>query len=161
MKVKNTKKTSNVNLLTSGFVLLVCASLIGCGGSESSNEKPTSVDTTSVDTTNVDTTNVDTTGTDPTGVDTTGANGTATLSWVAPTTRTDNKALPMSEIGGYKVYMGTSENNLTQYADISNSSQMEFIINKLDTGTYYFAITTYSQDGVESALSTIVSKTVS
>jgi hypothetical protein len=146
MNVKNTKKTSKVNRLTSGFILLVGASLIGCGGSGSSNGKPG---------------NVDTTGADTTGVDTTVANGTATLSWIAPSTRADNTALPMSEIGGYKVYMGTSENNLTQYADISDSSQMEFIVNKLSTGTYYFAVTTYNQHGAEGTLSTIVSKTIS
>jgi len=149
MNVQNTKKISKLKLLTTSFVLLVCASLIGCGESGSGDSVNKNNDGDNL-----------ATGAEATGTEATGAKGTANLSWTAPTTRADNTVLPMSEIGGYKVYMGTTPSNLTQYADISNPSQMEFTINQLGIGTYYFAVTTYNQYGAESTLSTIVSKTI-
>ena len=148
MNLQNTKMISKLKLLTSSFVLLICASLIGCGGSEDSSGGSSE--------------NISNGGDSlATSAETIGANGTATLSWIAPTTRADNTALPMSEIGGYKIYMGTTISNLTPYADINNPSQMEYTVSQLDTGTYYFAVTTYNQYGAESVLSTIVSKTIS
>jgi len=86
--------------------------------------------------------------------------GVATLSWVAPSTRVDNTALPMSEIGGYKVYMGMAATELTLYKDISDPYQMELVVEDLTTGTYYFAVTAYNQYGAESDFSVIASKSI-
>ncbi len=86
--------------------------------------------------------------------------GVASLSWVAPSTRVDDTVLPMSEIGGYKVYMGESATELTLYQDISDPYQMELVVNDLTAGTYYFAVTAYNQYGAESDFSVIESKSI-
>ena len=85
---------------------------------------------------------------------------TATLSWAAPTTRIDGSPLPMSEIAGYKIYMGTNANNLSLAAHITDPYLMEYKISELSTGTYYFAVSTYTHDNLESGLSVIVSKSI-
>ncbi len=86
--------------------------------------------------------------------------GVAALSWVAPSTRVDNTVLPMSEIGGYKVYMGMSVDELVLYQDIGDPYQMELIVQDLTAGTYYFAVTAYNQYGAESDFSVIASKSI-
>lgn len=85
---------------------------------------------------------------------------TATLSWVAPTTRIDGSPLPISEIAGYKIYMGSAPNNLNLAALITDPYLMEHKFSELSTGTYYFAVSTYTQENVESGLSVIVSKSI-
>jgi len=151
MNTQTTTINSNVKLLTSIFVLISCISLAGCsgGGGGNSDGGNTSSDIE---------TDVGAAINDPISQST--ASGTATLSWIAPTTRTDNTSLALSEIGGYKLYMGSDINSLTQYAEINDPSQVKFVINELDAGTYYFAVTTYNQDGGESDFSTIVSKSI-
>jgi hypothetical protein len=84
--------------------------------------------------------------------------GDVSLEWVAPTTRTDGSALDMSEIGGYKVYMGTSDDNLEQVVDLADSSISDYVVEDLATGDYYFAVTTYDTEGNESSYSNVVLK---
>ena len=84
----------------------------------------------------------------------------ATLSWVAPTTRTDSTPLPLSEIKGYRIYTGTASNNLTLLIDINDSSITEYTETGLPAGTYYYAVTAYTQFGTESSFSTVASKTI-
>ncbi len=117
------------------IVMAVCAVLVGCGdsGGDDSDAPPAGADS---------------------------AAGVATLSWVAPSTRVDDTVLPMSEIGGYKVYMGTSADELVLYQDISDPYQMELVVDDLTTGTYYFAVTAYNQYGAESDFSVIASKSI-
>ncbi|MCF6324180.1 MAG: fibronectin type III domain-containing protein [Gammaproteobacteria bacterium] len=149
MNTQTTTINSNTKLLTNIFALIVCISLAGCGGGGDSGGGNTSSNIkTDINTSKNDVINQ------------INASGIATLSWIAPTTRTDNTPLALSEISGYKLYMGRDINSLTQYAEINDPSQVKFVINKLDTGTYYFAVTTYSQDGGESDFSTIVSKSI-
>ncbi len=122
------------------IVLMVSIGLVGCGGGSGSSDGEG--DGAAV------------------GVGTASADGTATLSWVAPSTRVDSTPLPMSEIGGYKVYIGSSMDTLMLHADINDPYQMELVVNNLDTGTYYFAVTAYSQYGAESDFSAIENKTI-
>jgi hypothetical protein len=84
--------------------------------------------------------------------------GEVSLSWVAPSTRTDGSALPLSEISGYRLYMGSNANNLSPVLDMDNSGTTSHTVENLETGTYYFAITAYDQTGNESDLSNVVSK---
>ena len=93
------------------------------------------------------------TDTDPNSV-----TGSVSLAWVAPTTRTDGSALDMSEIGGYKIYMGTTADNLAQVMDLADSTINDHVVDELVTRDYYFAVTTYDSDGVESSYSNIVMK---
>jgi hypothetical protein len=90
--------------------------------------------------------------------DTGGTTGDITLSWVAPSTRTDGSALSLSEIAGYRVYMGNSANNLSPIVDLDNGNSERHVVEDLENGTYYFAISVYDTAGNESGLSNVVSK---
>lgn len=84
----------------------------------------------------------------------------ATLSWVAPTTNSDDSPLSLSDIGGYKIYTGTNPNNLSLVIDINDSSITEHTITNLEAATHYFSVTAYNQSNVESTRSTVVSKVI-
>jgi hypothetical protein len=86
--------------------------------------------------------------------------GTATVSWAAPTQNTDGT--PLTDLAGYKIYYGTSPTTLTaaQVVNLANPSASSYVISGLASGTWYFAVTSYSAAGDESALSTISSKTL-
>jgi fibronectin type 3 domain-containing protein len=78
------------------------------------------------------------------------------LAWVPPTTRADGSFLEISELAGYRIYMGTSSNNLTPLVDLINDNTNQYQVGNLEAGSYYFAITAYDQNGNESGLSEIL-----
>ncbi|MDJ0805228.1 MAG: fibronectin type III domain-containing protein [Gammaproteobacteria bacterium] len=82
------------------------------------------------------------------------------LSWRAPTTRTDGSPLDPSELEGYRVYYGTSPDDLVLREELLGISATEITLNISIPGTYYFAITAYDSNGLESAFSKVVSKEV-
>lgn len=82
------------------------------------------------------------------------------LSWIAPTTRADGSYLPATQLAGYRIYMGTSATDLTPLVDLDDESITQYTVNNLSTGIYYFAITAFDTDGLESGLSQIVHKQV-
>ena len=82
----------------------------------------------------------------------------ALLSWSAPNTRTDGSFLAPTEIAGYRIYMGTSADDLQLNVDIASGNTQQHRITQLGEGTYYFAVTTYDQANLESGLSSVVSK---
>ncbi|MEW8352000.1 MAG: putative Ig domain-containing protein, partial [Candidatus Thiodiazotropha taylori] len=90
--------------------------------------------------------------------ETTPTTGSVSLSWVAPASRTDGSPLIMSEISGYRLYMGTSTSNLSPVVDVDDCTISNHVIENLETGTYYFAITAYDLAGNESDLSNVVAK---
>jgi len=139
MTAVNVKKLIfGVGPLARCIILIITVGLVGCGDGNSEGEG----DSTTV------------------GVEVASVDGTATLSWVAPSTRVDSTPLSMSELGGYKVYVGSSMDTLMLHADINDPYQMELVVNNLDTGTYYFAVTAYNQYGAESDFSSVLSKTI-
>jgi hypothetical protein len=81
--------------------------------------------------------------------------GVATLDWLPPTSNTDGTAL--TNLAGYTVYYGTSPDNLSKSAKVSNAGLSAYTVTGLASGTWYFAVTSYSADGVESARTTMVS----
>jgi hypothetical protein len=82
--------------------------------------------------------------------------GSATLSWNAPTTNTDGT--PLTDLVGYKVYMGTSSGNYTTVVNIGNVTT--YVVNNLAPGTYYFVVTAYDSSNIESSFSNEASKTI-
>ena len=84
----------------------------------------------------------------------------ATLSWVPPTVRADGSSLSLSELGGYKIYSGTSPEYLTLLIDIKDVSVTTFRDINLGAASHYYAVTSYNHDGIESVFSDVVSKTV-
>jgi hypothetical protein len=84
--------------------------------------------------------------------------GSATLSWVPPTQNTDGSQL--ADLAGYRVYYGTSAAALSQTVSLGNAGLTSYVVQNLSPGTYYFAVAAYNASGVESAQSSVVSKTI-
>jgi hypothetical protein len=83
---------------------------------------------------------------------------TAIVSWTPPVQRTDGSAL--TDLAGYRVYYGKGLNSLTQIIDIRNAGQTSQFIDNLDTGTWYFAVTAYTNEGLESEMSNLGAKRI-
>jgi hypothetical protein len=79
--------------------------------------------------------------------------GTATLTWSRPETRADGT--PLNALAGYRIYYGTDANNLTRELDIRDGEQTQLLVEDLESGTWYFAITALSSEGIESEKSNI------
>jgi hypothetical protein len=86
--------------------------------------------------------------------------GSARLSWEIPSSRTDGSPLSLSEIAGYRLYMGQSSDALNMILDLNDSSIKSHTVKELSTGTYYFSVTTYDTEGNESTFSNIAVKTI-
>ena len=84
--------------------------------------------------------------------------GTAMVSWFPPTQRTDGSTL--TDLAGYRIYYGKSLNALSRVLDIRNPGQTSQFIDNLDVGTWYFAVTAYSNDGLESGMSDLAAKRI-
>jgi len=82
-------------------------------------------------------------------------NGVATLDWQPPTQNSDGSAL--TNLAGYTVYYGTSPDNLSKSVKVTNPGLTAYSVTGLTAGTWYFAVTSYSADGVESSRTATVS----
>jgi hypothetical protein len=82
----------------------------------------------------------------------------AALSWTPPTTDTDGGSI--SNLAGYKIYYGSSANTLTSVIQITNPGLTSYTVGNLNAGTYYFAVSAYTTDGIEGGQSAVVSKTM-
>ena len=82
----------------------------------------------------------------------------ATLDWMPPTENDDGSVL--TNLAGYTVYYGTSAGNLTQSVKITNPGLSAYTLSNLASGTWYFAVTSYSATGVESTRSGVVSASI-
>jgi hypothetical protein len=82
-------------------------------------------------------------------------NGVATLDWLPPTENSDGSVL--TNLAGYTVYYGTSPDNLAQSVKVTNPGLTAYAVTGLTSGIWYFAVTSYSADGVESSRTTTVS----
>lgn len=76
-----------------------------------------------------------------------------------PPTENDDGSV-LTNLAGYTVYYGTSPSNLSQSVKITNAGLSAYTLSSLSSGTWYFAVTSYSSTGVESTRSGIVSKTI-
>ena len=102
-------------------------------------------------------TTVASTGNGSTPVKTT-TTGVATLDWLPPTENSDGSTL--TNLAGYTVYYGTSPDNLAQSVKVSNPGLTAYAVTGLSSGTWYFAVTSYSSTGVESTRTGTVSTTI-
>jgi len=88
----------------------------------------------------------------------TGSDGFATLSWQLPTENEDGS--PLMDVGGYRIYYGTSAGELSTVIDVPDPQATSFTVSSLARGTHYFALATYNRAGTESEWSDISSKSV-
>jgi hypothetical protein len=87
------------------------------------------------------------------------ANGnSATLNWVAPTTRGDGT--PLTNLAGFRVYYGTSPGSYPNVVTVANPAATSYAVTNLSSGTYYFITTAYDTNGDESAATPQGTKTI-
>jgi hypothetical protein len=84
--------------------------------------------------------------------------GNATISWTPPTQNSDGTAL--TNLAGYRIDYGTSSGALNQSVQVTNPGATSYTLASLASGTWYFAVQAYTNSGVQSVLSTVVSKAV-
>ncbi|NGX16853.1 putative Ig domain-containing protein [Wenzhouxiangella sp. XN24] len=84
--------------------------------------------------------------------------GNATLSWSAPTERADGS--PIGELAGYEVLYGQQSRNYDIVIELDNPGVTRYMIEGLGPGTWFFAVKAVTKDGLESAPSQEVSKTI-
>ena len=88
-----------------------------------------------------------------------GGTGTATLSWMPPTQRSDGTTL--TNLAGYKVRYGSALDSYTTAIPLNNPGIASYVVDGLAKGTYYFVVSAVDSNGEESQASTAVSKTIS
>ncbi|TKV64570.1 fibronectin type III domain-containing protein [Marinobacter panjinensis] len=66
----------------------------------------------------------------------------------------------MGELSGYVISYGQDPDELTEAVRIDDANVMDYTINNLDYGTWYFTIQVEDVDGLVSAPSEQVSKTI-
>ncbi|HEU4619245.1 MAG TPA: putative Ig domain-containing protein [Gammaproteobacteria bacterium] len=87
------------------------------------------------------------------------ASGSATLTWTAPTQRTDGS--PLLDLAGFRIYWGTSSDSLGNKIPVDNPGLTTYVVENLASGyTYYFATTAVDSKGVESSMSNVASKSI-
>jgi hypothetical protein len=74
--------------------------------------------------------------------------GAATLSWQPPTQTTSGGTL--TNLAGYHIYYGTTPNNLAQSVNVANPGVTRYVIGGLTAATWYFQMTAYDRNGMES-----------
>ena len=146
--------------------------LAGCGGGDSgSSTAATSTTSTSTTGSNPQTTADSGTSTSTSGSSTSGsttsgstppstpvAGTSVTLGWVAPTE--NNNGSPITDLAGYKIHYGVTSQDYTKVVAVSNPSLSRYVLDSLESGTYFFAITAYNSKGIESTLSGEISATL-
>ncbi|MBS0580096.1 MAG: hypothetical protein JSR36_12645 [Proteobacteria bacterium] len=85
--------------------------------------------------------------------------GTAVLSLTPPTQNTDGSAL--TNLAGMHIYYGNSASSMTQMIDVPGTAPTSYTLSNLASGSWYFAATAYTTDGLESSPSPTQSKTIS
>jgi len=90
----------------------------------------------------------------------TAVTGSVSLSWVAPTQRADGTPISVSDLAGYTVHYGPSQNNYTSSIPVGDPFTTSVVVTDLPAGTYYFALTARDKDGLESGYSGAVSRQV-
>lgn len=84
----------------------------------------------------------------------------AALSWNAPFQRQNNETLEMYELAGYVISYGRDPQNLDKTVYVSDSYTMEYTVQNLEDGTWYFSVQAEDSNGLMSPPSDLVSKTI-
>lgn len=77
------------------------------------------------------------------------------ISWIAPTTSEDGSAL--SDLAGFEVHYGTTSGVYTNSVDVANPEATSYTFEDMASGTYYFSVRAYDEDGAYSEYSAEVS----
>jgi len=86
------------------------------------------------------------------------AEGTATLSWSAPTQNEDGSQL--TDLAGYRVYYGKTLGSYPNSRSINSTGTLTYVIDGLSAGSWFFVVTAVDDFWNESGYSTPASKTI-
>ena len=84
--------------------------------------------------------------------------GTASLSWNPPTERTDGS--PLTNLAGYRIHYGNARNAYDRLINVNNPGIASYVVDGLSDGTWYFAVTAFTSDGLSSDYSNEESKQI-
>jgi hypothetical protein len=79
--------------------------------------------------------------------------GSVSLSWLPPLANEDGSAL--TDLVGYRLYTGRTTDSLKLAAVIRNAGVTRHLIERLQPGTHFFALTAFNASGAESDLSPV------
>jgi len=88
------------------------------------------------------------------------ANGRAQITWSRPTTRADGSALTANEIASYELYYASTANGTLEPLTTLDPTEASIVVEDLEVGTHYFAMSTKDTNGLESSLSSRFSVTI-
>lgn len=86
------------------------------------------------------------------------ATASVTLDWDPPTQNTDGSAL--TNLKGYVIHYGKESGKYTNRIEVNSPGLTTYVVENLEPGTYYFAVTAVSANGAESNYSPEASKTI-
>jgi hypothetical protein len=86
-------------------------------------------------------------------------NGSAKLSWTAPTQNSDGSKI--ADLAGYYIYYGTNPYALNQTVKVGDPGTTTYTLGSLQSGTtYYFSVVAYTATGIKGSASATVSTAV-
>jgi len=87
------------------------------------------------------------------------ATGSASVSWMPPTSNSDGSVL--TDLAGYRIIYGHSATDLSQSIDVNGAGMSTYVVENLSAGAWYFAVVAVNSGGVSSVPSNVASKTIS
>ncbi len=84
--------------------------------------------------------------------------GTALVSWFPPTENVDGSTL--TDLAGYRIYYGNAPGDYDNTITIGNIGMSSYLIENMNESDWYFVMTAFNAQGVESAYSTEVHKNI-
>jgi hypothetical protein len=81
-----------------------------------------------------------------------------TLSWQAPSARTDGT--PLTNLAGYRIFYGRMSETYDFTIDIANPGILDYVVDGLSPGDWYFVAAAYDSAGMESNFSNEVVRSV-
>lgn len=84
--------------------------------------------------------------------------GEALISWLPPAENTDGTTL--TDLTGFNVYFGKDPQKFDQIVTLDCHWCLWTRISDLGPGTWYFAVKSFNKSGIESAFSSVMSKTI-
>jgi len=84
--------------------------------------------------------------------------GSTALSWVAPVDTETNE--PLERLAGYNIHCWGDAGRYTNVIHIEDPSVTKYVIDGLSPGRYQCAVSAFTEEGIESALSNVVARTI-
>jgi hypothetical protein len=79
------------------------------------------------------------------------SHGAVTLTWSPPSQNTDDS--PLNDLEGFNIYWGGDPADLSATAAVVGPGLTSFMVENLEPGKYFFAMSAVNVSGIESALS--------